>query len=48
LATNRPQDKAVAPDWTALRNRWEYSHVARAGCALMSFVALAVAISPMA
>ena len=48
LGANTPQNKARAPDWTALRDRWEYSHVARAGCALISFVALAVAISPMA
>jgi len=33
------------PDWTELRDRWEYSHVARAGCALLSLVALVVAIS---
>ena len=48
LGANTPQNKAVAPDSTALRDRWEYSHVARAGCALISFVALAVAIPPMA
>jgi hypothetical protein len=34
-----------AVDWTALRNRWEYSHVARAGFAGLSFVALVVAVS---
>jgi hypothetical protein len=32
-------------DWTALRDRWEYSHVARAGLALLSFIALVIAIS---
>ena len=32
-------------DWTELRDRWEYSHVARAGLALASFVALVVLVS---
>ena len=32
-------------DWIAMRDRWEYSHVARAGLAALSFVALAIAIS---
>lgn len=30
-------------DWTELRDRWELSHVARALCAGLSFVALAIA-----
>ena len=30
-------------DWTALRDRWEYSHVARALFALMAFICLATA-----
>jgi hypothetical protein len=34
-----------AADWTALRDRWEYSHVARAGLALLSFILLVIAIS---
>jgi hypothetical protein len=33
------------PGWTRLRDRWEYSHVARAGLASVSLVALVVAIS---
>jgi hypothetical protein len=33
------------PDWTELRDRWEYSHVARAGCAFVSLFALLIAIS---
>jgi len=32
-------------DWTDLRNQWEYSHVARAGFALVSLVAIVIAIS---
>jgi hypothetical protein len=41
----RLQTGASAPDWTELRNRWEYAHVARAGLAAVSFVALVIAIS---
>jgi hypothetical protein len=32
-------------DWTDLRDRWEHSHVARAGLAFLSFIALVIAIS---
>lgn len=32
------------PDWTVLRDRWEYSHVVRAGFALLSLALLAMAI----
>jgi hypothetical protein len=32
-------------DWTELRDRWEYSHVARAGFAFMSPIALVIAVS---
>ena len=39
------RDKNLPLDWPKLRNRWEYSHVARAACALVSFVALIIAIS---
>jgi hypothetical protein len=35
----------VAQDWTRLRDVWEYSHVARASLAAMSFIALVVAIA---
>lgn len=34
-----------AVSWTELRNRWEYSHVVRAGLAAVSFIALLVAVS---
>jgi hypothetical protein len=34
-----------APIWTDLRDRWEYSHVARAGCAAASFIALLLALT---
>jgi hypothetical protein len=33
------------PDWTVLRDRWEYSHVLRAGLALLSLILLATAIA---
>jgi hypothetical protein len=32
------------PDWTELRDRWEYSHVIRAGFAFVSFVAIVLAL----
>ena len=33
----------IGEDWARLRDRWEYSHVARAACAFVAFVALAAA-----
>jgi hypothetical protein len=41
---SRPQDRVHSPDWTALRDRWEYSHVIRAGFAFLSMVAIVVAL----
>ena len=35
------------PSWTALRDRWEYSHVARAVLAFASFGALVLAAAPI-
>ncbi len=35
----------VKKDWTELRDRWEYSHVARAVLAMVSFIALVTAVS---
>ncbi|OQW33931.1 MAG: hypothetical protein A4E19_19350 [Nitrospira sp. SG-bin1] len=32
-------------DWTELRDRWEYSHVARAVLAMVSFIALVTAVA---
>jgi hypothetical protein len=29
-------------DWTAARDRWEYSHVARAALGAVSFIALVI------
>ena len=49
LGTDRTRrDKYLPLDWTQLRNRWEYSHVARAACAFVSFVALLIATSQIA
>jgi Domain of unknown function (DUF1772) len=42
------RDNNLPLDWTKLRNRWEYSHVVRAACALVSFVALLIATSQVA
>jgi hypothetical protein len=33
------------PDWTVFRDRWEYSHVVRAGLALLSLTLLATAVA---
>jgi hypothetical protein len=33
------------PDWRRLRDRWEYSHVGRAGLASVSLISLVIAIS---
>jgi hypothetical protein len=40
-----PLTTAHRPIWTQVRDRWEYSHVARAGCAAVSFIALVIALS---
>ena len=42
---SRLENDTHPADWTELRDRWEYSHVARAGCALVSFLALVLAIT---
>jgi hypothetical protein len=45
-ASRRGRQSDTRPvDWTDLRDRWEYSHVARAGLAALSFIALVIAIS---
>jgi hypothetical protein len=45
-ASKRGRQSETRPvDWTELRDRWEYSHVARAGLAALSFIALVIAIS---
>ena len=36
--------EAVVPDWTELRDRWEYSHAARAVLASLAFVLLVIAV----
>ncbi|MGG6239714.1 hypothetical protein ACQ4N7_13900 [Nodosilinea sp. AN01ver1] len=37
--------KTDSPNWIELRDRWEYSHVARAGLGCLSLVALVIAIA---
>lgn len=39
------QPETLPPDWTAQRDRWEYSHVARAVLGLVSLVAIVVAVA---
>jgi hypothetical protein len=43
--SSRLENATRLPDWTQLRDRWEYAHVARAGLALLSLIALVIAIS---
>jgi Domain of unknown function (DUF1772) len=33
------------PEWTLLRDRWEYSHLVRAGLAMLALILLATAVS---
>jgi hypothetical protein len=40
---SRDQNGHEAPDWTTLRNRWEYWHAVRAALAMGSFIALLIA-----
>ena len=45
-ANRSRQPEATRPvDWTDLRNQWEYSHVVRAGFALVSLIAIILALS---
>lgn len=44
-SSSQPENETRPPDWTALRDRWEYSHVARLGFALLSLIALLIAIT---
>jgi hypothetical protein len=43
LAGSRVQIRA--DDWTTLRDRWEYSHVVRAGLASVGLICLVTAIA---
>jgi hypothetical protein len=40
----RGRTRAGEPDWRALRNRWEYAHVARAALSMLSLLALVAAL----
>jgi hypothetical protein len=40
-----PTTTRAVEDWQEPRDRWEYSHVARAGLAVLSLVALVIAVS---
>jgi len=41
----KPDDSGAPPDWRRLRDRWEYSHVARAGFAMLGVILLLIAIT---
>jgi hypothetical protein len=45
IQRSRLQNGTRPADWTAWRDRWEYSHVARAGLALASLITLVSAIA---
>ena len=38
-------EAAVKPDWTMLRDRWEWSHAARAALGLLAFILLVTAVA---
>lgn len=38
------QEATREPEWTELRDRWEYSHVVRAGFAFVSFLAVVITL----
>jgi hypothetical protein len=42
---SRRRDQNRPMDWTDLRDRWEYSHLVRAVLALVSLIALVIAMS---
>lgn len=42
---SRLENKTRPPEWTELRDRWEYSHVVRAGFAIVSLITLVITLS---
>ena len=42
---SRLEVEDLPADWAALRDRWEYSHAVRAALALVSLIALVIAVS---
>jgi Domain of unknown function (DUF1772) len=44
FAFGKKRGDVPEPEWTELRDRWEYSHVVRAGLAFVSFVAVLIAL----
>ena len=45
IDANRKVDDSVADDWRKLRDRWEYSHVVRAGFAMLGLILLMIGIT---
>ncbi len=41
----RQIETSVKPDWTTLRDRWEWSHAARAALGLLAFILLVTAVA---
>lgn len=45
FGVNQTQQNKGSVDWTNLRNQWEYSHLIRAGFALVSLIAIVISLS---
>jgi len=45
LGKNRPANATHPDDWTRFRDRWEYSHVARAGLSMLGLLLLLIAVA---
>jgi hypothetical protein len=45
FSIGKDKEETHEASWTALRDRWEYSHVVRAGLSAVSLIALVIAIS---
>ncbi|WP_373414533.1 anthrone oxygenase family protein [Ensifer aridi] len=45
VGASRGSDEKRGEDWTALRDRWEWSHVVRAALGLISLILIATAIA---
>ncbi len=45
LGKSKRDSQSTAVDWTVLRDRWEYSHVARAVLAMLALILLVTAVA---
>jgi hypothetical protein len=39
------ESAAADPNWKRLKNKWEYSHIARAGLSAIALITVSVAIA---